>query len=215
MDKDDFLRAYLMVDAYKEFNGTIEVLHNDVEYGAEMLNKEDKQFWRRALVRALFAMIEGVTYRMQQIALRASQQPRVAFSPGELQVLLEKSFELDSDGKVVERQIRTSLKGIIRFAFRAYARVHVADYELDVGREDEWGAFVSSIKVRDRLMHPKNAADLNVSDAEMTSAQRTFDWFMKSLKKVQEVSLAALEEDVRKNPPPSAVSAPDSEPASK
>lgn len=49
-------------------------------------------------------------------------------------------------------------------------------------------------------MHPKTVADLTVSNEEMTSIQRTFDWFMKTVKNVQEVSLAALEEDVRKHP---------------
>ena len=58
---------------------------------------------------------------------------------------------------------------------------------------------MKSIKVRDRLMHPKTVVDLTVSSEEMTSIQRTFDWFMASLKKVQEISVAALEEDVRKH----------------
>jgi hypothetical protein len=200
MVEKDAIRMYSMVMAYEEFNAAIKILHDDVEFCARELNKNDLPVWRRALVRALFAMVEGVIYRMQQIALNASHQPRVALSPGELQVLTESSFELDGNGKVVERQIRTSLKGSIRFAFRAFARVHVAEYELDVTREDEWSAFLKSIKVRDRLMHPKTVANLTVSDDEMTSIQGTLDWFMKTLKKVQEVSLAALEEDVRKHP---------------
>ena len=70
-----------MVKTYEEFNAAIEILHDDVELCARELNKNDLQVWRRALVRALFAMVEGVVYRMQQIALNASHQPRVAFSP--------------------------------------------------------------------------------------------------------------------------------------
>jgi hypothetical protein len=139
MDEEDAIITYSTVKAYAEFNAAIEILHDDVEFCARELNKNDLPVWRRALVRALFAMVEGVIYRMQQIALHASHQPRVAFSPGELQLLSEKSFELDGNGKVLERQIRTSLKGRIRFAFRAYARVHIAEYEVDVTREDEWG----------------------------------------------------------------------------
>ncbi len=117
MDEEDAIRTYSMVKAYAEFNAAIEILHDDVEFCARELNKSDLPVWRRALVRALFAMVEGVIYRMQQIALNASHQPRVTFSPGELQALSEKSFELDGNGKVLERQIRTSLKGRIRFAF--------------------------------------------------------------------------------------------------
>src|SRR5712692_8437492 len=200
MDEEETIRTYSMVKAYEEFEAAIGILHDDVEFCARELNKNDLPVWRRALVRALFAMVEGVIYRMQQIALNASHQPRVAFSPGELHLLLEKSFELDGNGNVVERQIRTSLKGSIRFAFGAFARVHVAEYELDVTREDEWGAFLKSIKVRDRLMHPKTVDDLTDSNEEIKSIQITFDWFMKTLKNVHEISLDGLEEDVRKHP---------------
>src|SRR5688500_7011189 len=117
MDKEKLLKASQMVDAYQEFSATDERLYADVEFFSKIIAKEDLQVWRRGLVRALFAMIEGVCYRMQQIALKASHLPRVEISLGEIQALSDTSFELDEQGKVIERTLKTSLRRIIRFAF--------------------------------------------------------------------------------------------------
>ena len=126
-------RAAAMAEAYLGLNATIEILHADVSHSSERLKKEGTQFWRRAIVRAIFAQVEGVVYCMKRIAFSCRLQPGVSFSVGELMILLEKTYRPDDKGKAEEQRMQLSIKNNIKFAFRAYARVHMTDYELNIG----------------------------------------------------------------------------------
>jgi hypothetical protein len=43
---------------------------------------------------------------------------------------------------------------------------------------DGWEIFRRSLKVRDRLTHPKRAADLLVADDELTDLMQVWEWFV-------------------------------------
>src|SRR6059036_2785433 len=111
---------------------------------------------------------------MKRIAFSCRFQSGVSFSVGDLMILLEKTYRPDDKGKAEEQRMQISLKNNIKFAFKAYARVHMTEYELNIG-DSRWDDFKKSLSVRDRLMHPKRAQDLEVSDEEMNRLQRAHD----------------------------------------
>jgi hypothetical protein len=131
-------------------------------------------------VRAVFSLMEGVVHRMKQIALAYYKKRHVNFSASEIMILSDKSYELDRQGKIAEKRLKASLTGNIRLAFSMFGRVHHSTYDLRVDNA-AWEAFLKSIEVRDRLMHPKEYVQLNVSDDEMSRLDRTYQWFSKSL----------------------------------
>jgi hypothetical protein len=195
-------RAKVTWDAYEEFKATVSVLHSDVVTCSERLNKEGGgQYWRRALVRAFFAKVEGVIYCMKRIAYSCRFQPGVEFSDGELMVLIEKTYQPNDKGEVDEQRMQTSMKNNIKFAFRAYARAHLADYKLNVG-DNGWNDFRNSLAVRDRLTHPKEVRNLEVSDEELKCLQRAFDWFSECTAEVSNLAERALESKLRAQLPP-------------
>lgn len=49
------------------------------------------------------------------------------------------------------------------------------------------------MKVRDRLMHPKRAADLEVTDNEITESVRAFLWFDSQANGLMSAVIAALQ----------------------
>lgn len=156
------------------------------------IEENDDELTRRLFVRSLFAEIEGTTFALKQAALdTASHMHSVSpFLPEEVILLAEKSYDLDNEGNVKSQAARIPMSKNIRFAFKAFAKVNRTTYELKVDGIG-WQSFKKSIKVRDRLMHPKNTIDLVVTDQELTDAKNTFKWFKQSQ---DELLVSAIDE---------------------
>ena len=140
------------------------------------LRKGDHAWVRRHYVRALFAAIEGVTWAMKVVAAENQRLRSGSFSSGEIALLEEHTFELDDSGKVQRRAARIRLAPNIRFAFDALTRSEGVVFQLSVG-ESGWQALLTAIKIRDRLMHPKNSAALAVTDTELLTVRSACDWW--------------------------------------
>jgi hypothetical protein len=190
MDETQKDRLSIMVSASKQFEDTITILFVDLQKCADTFNVERSQFWRRVLVRSLFAYIEGATHCMKRVAHACQFQPGVEFSDKERGILSEFAFELYN--KASSGKTKMPLKESIKFSFNVYARVHLAKYELNANKG--WQALIKSISIRDRLTHPKRVDDLIVSDDEMQVLFEAYTWFDKSIREVQEISLKAMTE---------------------
>ena len=116
-------------------------------------------------------------------------------------VELEKTYQPNDKGEVYDQRMQIPMKNNIRFAFRAYARAHLVDYQLDIG-DNRWNDFKNSILVRDRLTHPKEVRNLEVSDEELQCLQRAFDWFSECTVEVSDLAQRALESKLRAELPP-------------
>lgn len=77
-------RAVAMAEAYLGLNATIETLHADVSRSSERLKEEGTQFWRRAIIRAVFAQVEGVIYSLQEDSVFLSITARGVMTKAEL-----------------------------------------------------------------------------------------------------------------------------------
>jgi hypothetical protein len=67
-----------------------------------------------------------------------------------------------------------------------------------------WKNLSKAVKVRDRLMHPKEVADLQVSNEEVGAAKKAFEWFFIShhlselyVQKAAQAKTTASSEDVK------------------
>lgn len=173
-----------MQDAADELLDFFQLLHQDVETCIAMLQQEPPTstvnlFARRAYVRAVFAFIEGVTYRMKLLAFNDKDRPNVNFSPAELAFLLEEDFDLNDKGEVVSAPAKIRLVKNIRFAFKAIARANSVHFNLRVD-EAGWDALKKAVKVRDRLMHPKFIEDLAVSINDIDQVRQGSAWFVQN-----------------------------------
>lgn len=132
---------------------------NALDFGN--LEPEEDEFWRRMYVRSAFACIEGMTYRLKQIAQAAHDSKRCAFSEKELSLIREESHQPFMQN--------------IEFAFKITARAIDSEHELAVG-DNEWDLLRRASRIRNRLMHPKTTRDLSVSVDELHIVGRAFDW---------------------------------------
>jgi hypothetical protein len=97
------------------------------------------------------------------------------FSDAEILLLKDWTYRLTDKGEVEFERAKLSLKSNLQFAFRMYAKAAGVEYSLPKG-EAEWDKFKRSIKIRDRLTHPKKPADLQVSDEDMRMVAEAYVW---------------------------------------
>ena len=133
---------------------------------------------RRLLVRTVFAFIEAVMFNLKITAVGSKRAD--SFSAGEMALAKEEDYELDDSGAVKIRSARIRFLSNFRFAFTVAAKASGSDYKIDVGGTG-WQSLRDTVPVRDRLMHPKRVADLAVTDEEIRSLMRAFEWVEKEL----------------------------------
>jgi len=129
----------------------------------------------RMLIRSMFATIEGIVYCMKQVACEAN----MATGPltlDELLVCKEIAIGLKSSGEVDVSSMRLKFESNLKFAFAACAKALHQSFELDTNCRG-WNRLVQSVKVRNRLAHPKRSSDLELTDDELGHAIEAYQWF--------------------------------------
>lgn len=161
-----------------EMNLMVEVLFEDLIASAKLLS-DNSQFSRRAYVRTLFALIEGMVYQMKKVALCAYESDQVEFTDAEISILKEETYELTKKGaaKSVQRYPKTLEN--IRFSFYAYAKVFKSNFILDVDNNG-WQSLNEVMKIRNRITHPKNIKDISISDKDIKVIDQAAKWFQEN-----------------------------------
>jgi hypothetical protein len=147
----------------------------------------DYEFHARQLLRAVFAYIEGVTFSVKITAANQCLEKNIDISPPERYIAGEVSYELNDKGEVVEHPAQIRLAANVRFAFTLLERVYGYPSQFDPSSE-WWFCFKESIKVRNRLMHPRMPKDLDVSGDEIVKALKAKNGFNATLLRYTESS---------------------------
>lgn len=167
--------------------GHLDRLKEDVEYCIQQHQKLDnKQFWRRTLVRSLFGLIECLVYiaRKHFLLHRASiikdsliNDHKWLESISQLLKATELSeAELTDQGKVKIRAKKHRslpfIKANVRLFYYIFKNQEAEADQLFVSKD--WLAVEQSMKIRDRLMHPKERSDVEVADEEYKEVLRAY-----------------------------------------
>jgi hypothetical protein len=161
VDPADVERLGAKVDAWVALETA---LREDVLGMLDLLDaKPDDQTVRRAFIRSLWGFVEGSVYGVSDF-LRTAHT--LSSSGG--------GEELSDRGRTIER-VKTILKSAAR---------DLAEWEPDFGTTG-WEALRANLKVRDRLMHPKSASDVQTSDVEVDEARDAATWFLETIVQIQ------------------------------
>ena len=150
-----------------------EFLRNEFNTGWVLLESNDSQYLRRALIRSLFAAIENVIWGMKLEILNRIKVARISFSEEDLAILKEKSIKYDKEGKSIVSTKYVEFKRNIRFVFESYVKSYGGNLNIDVESKD-WKEFVCFVKIRNRITHPKIISDLIISDVEIEITSNVF-----------------------------------------
>jgi hypothetical protein len=135
---------------------------------------------RRSLVRAIFAFVEANSFSLRQILLKSFKEKLSA----ETQLALaELQIEITSSGAVKTKVKNVGALSMLRLTICTFASVLPPLSKLKCSGPG-YEALVRSIRIRDRLMHPKSYQALNVTDPEIHAVVDAFLWFEAVMVKV-------------------------------
>jgi hypothetical protein len=167
-----------MKDKYSE-EFFLQALSDDVVQAIRDLDEEDSPCRRRALVRAVFANIEGTVYYLKIRTLRRAKGNFSRFSPAELAMLREETYSVNARGHARTRRRYTPIPENFRFTMSMFMRGVLPNFRLDL-TDDGWVAFCESVEVRNRITHPKSAESLDVTRAEIDLVNKAYRWFVRT-----------------------------------
>jgi hypothetical protein len=145
----------------------------------------DYEFHARQLVRSILAFIEGVTFSAKITAIVTCTDMGIEVTDLERLVAVEVDYDLNDKGEVVERPAKLSLVNNLRFAFRLLERSQNRGQTFDPSSE-WWACLRSTIRVRDRLTHPRLPKDLEITGTEIVNAIKARNGFTNMLRKIHE-----------------------------
>lgn len=152
-------------------------LIEDAAEAEALLAEKDSQFFRRAYIRSVFASIEGITWLIKQVCLKA-QSPKGPrrISLAEYALLSDQTYELKNNGEPSVQTKFLKLADNLRFTAKVVARLFGITLELGVGTIT-WEKFVKAISVRNRITHPKAAEEMTISDEDISLCKDVSGWF--------------------------------------
>ncbi len=134
------------------------------------------QFWRRTIVRTIFALVEGISHQYKKVALQISEITQVEFSDAEITLLKELSYSLNARGEADTSKAKLRTVDNMLFSIKMFAKSCSQNFDIDKSGND-WQCFKNALKIRDRITHPKNIADLEITDDEMPTILNAGAWF--------------------------------------
>jgi hypothetical protein len=137
---------------------------NDKEFTKE--EWEERFFHLRQIVRTAFAYFEGVTFAMKLAAAKKCMDDGKELTQPEKYLVGEVEHKIDDHGEVVQRTAQIRLAANIKFAFKLIERAYEKPKLFDPS-EEWWACLQSSIKVRDRLTHPRWPWDIEMNPDEV------------------------------------------------
>lgn len=165
--------------AVDELKRVYRVLLDDLEEALTLGRENPTPFAHRTLFRTYFALVEGVGYQLRQVTLATLQHTHF-LTDGELAVLREQRFRLNSKGEPKECENFQAVVPNLLFSIRCYVKNHGATYSPDTGVKG-WHSLQEAIKIRDRLTHPKSASGLEVTDEDLQTFAEGAAWWKKTL----------------------------------
>jgi hypothetical protein len=169
-----------LADSVRALEEISDTLIGDVTKCQKMLNKATKPFWRRTLVRSLFACMEGITHCMKSVAIELAEVNAVEVTRAEYALLREEAYNLTDKGDAMTSKCKVKTVDNLVFSLRTTARAGKSSYAVDKTSEN-WCCLKEALRIRDRITHPKVSGDLEISDFELRAIQKTIKWYFESV----------------------------------
>ncbi len=133
-------------------------------------------------VRSVFAMIEGTIHCVKELEFAEAYKQGKASIP-EFVALKECGIEIKDNGKIRESDKFVPTVNNLRFMSRMFHKIF--NKELDLGNgTTSWENFKKAVKIRNRVTHPKESGDLNITQEELKTIKSVNVWFNSIVKEI-------------------------------
>lgn len=167
----------------------LQTLVFDVAAAAGRHKLHESQQNSRDLIRTTLAAVEGVVwaYRVDVISTARSLDSMTQLDEF---AFMDSNYQITEQGHIVRQPRFISLLAMIRLATRLAVRI---DPALEVRFDTAgWNDLRESIKVRNRVTHPKSENDLLINAAEIAACQNGFFWLLEVYCQVLKATNGAL-----------------------
>lgn len=161
---------------------TSSVLRSDLNRASEAWKADRQdQFWRRNVVRCVFAFTEALLWYLRRITPILAEVNNAQFSEDEL-LLLEESKKVNRGGVEVVMPKYLPFPDGVKFTFQSVSKA-LGVSNPDFGQAG-FRALCKTGELRNRIMHPKRLFDLEVSDQNIKEAQDGIAWLVATFDEV-------------------------------
>lgn len=161
----------------------LRILADDVQHA---LDRTDAESERRNLLRTIISAAEGVSWIYRAHVLSIAKEFDAATPLIDL-AFSEATYSVNEQGNIIEQARYISLTAMIRLTTKV-AQSLCPDLNVDFGSQG-WQSLRDTIRLRNRITHPKNAADLSISFKEIDDAKTGFFWFLDMSMHVMEATM--------------------------
>ena len=161
----------------------LRVLADDVQHA---LDRTDTGSDRRNLLRTIISAAEGVSWIYRAHVLSMAKEFDVSTPLIDL-AFSEATYSVDEQGNIIEQARYISMTAMIRLTTKV-AQSLCTDLAVDFGSHG-WQCLRDTIRLRNRITHPKNAADLSISVKEIDNAKTGYFWFLDMSMHVMETTM--------------------------
>jgi hypothetical protein len=152
--------------------------HNEQVRLLSKINKSKSCEENRTFARSLFSMIEGISYWLRQILLERNLRKEIVLLPEETIILSEVSLNIDQNGKIKKNEIFFYFESLFKFTFKTYCKYYEKTEIYDKYLSDNrFSHFKESIKIRNRISHPKSGKDVFVNGEDVIKIDSAHEWF--------------------------------------
>lgn len=175
---------------WNEYRSIDVTLQADLDEVEQLLNENDNQIWRRTFCRTFFAYLEGQVYLLKQIFLFYDWWTVDVETEYKIR---NKKQTKNKDGTPKIIDTRLPLVQNVKLIFKALATA--AEIEPIIFDDDEiWKLLARAVNVRNRIVHPKNLEELNISDEEIRLIKYIGGWYLSNAANLLE---KRVEKDVK------------------
>jgi hypothetical protein len=133
-----------------------ELLVSEVIAAQEAAERDPSPTTRRLYARAVFTLIDGRSNEMRSYALSEQKERDIGLS--------------SRDRRILEGQERKPWSARFLTIMTAFTLALQVNHVIDLGSR-EWADFEAAVAIRNRLVHPEQPADLNVSQEDFELVQ--------------------------------------------
>jgi hypothetical protein len=170
----------IFIAACKDFIELPPALVEDHPTNERKLDSDSaNQNLRRNFVRSFGGFFEGTMFALKGTLVKSNEFFVLPLAPAEMALLAEESYSLNDDGEIITQPVFLKALRNLKFLLQIFPKANGFSFNPNYS-DHKFGSLQKSIKVRNRLMHPKSTAEFNVADEEITAIKEATSWLFQT-----------------------------------
>lgn len=155
---------------------TADLYAREIEFIRGQFSDDPIEYWRRAYIRTTISFFEAQTYLLKNELLQYIEENGTDVLPEIKSLLSGNSYKTNQGGKTRKIIKPMKITDEIKFVFNQICEIkgHVLERSYV---ESGWNDLIKSVRVRNRLTHPKNLDEQYVTDAEKEQCHSALEWY--------------------------------------